>query len=261
MIQKVVLALFLLFVSMACRLRTVEAQHSEGWLLPPVTQTTTACRPASDSLNPFVDSWVRLPAVSQPLFRGNTNRPLIALTFDVEGTPSILNQLLNVLDRHGVKTTIFVLGSWAEQYPDSVAAIARRGHEFGNHTYSHSNIRELSAAQLQAELERTEEIILNLTGQTTKPWMRPPYGLYSQENVQAAYEAGWTSVIWTATAEDTLPVVTEESICNALVRYAVPGAILLAHPSRPVVPAAVDRFITEMHARGYAFVPLSAITP
>jgi hypothetical protein len=215
MLQKVGLVLFLLLTALACRTRTAEAQHDEQWHIPPPEPTaTSACGPAANTFNPVVAPWSRPPAANLPLFRGNANQRLIALTFDVEGTPSILNDLLAVLDRHGVKTTMFIVGSWAEQYPDSVVEIAQRGHELGNHTYSHSNSRELSAGQLQAELQRTEEIIMGLTGQTTRPWMRPPYGLYSSENVQAAYEAGWTTVIWTASGEDTLPEATEASVCR-----------------------------------------------
>jgi peptidoglycan/xylan/chitin deacetylase (PgdA/CDA1 family) len=120
-------------------------------------------------------------------------------------------------------------------------------------------MRQLTSAQMQAELQQTENIVMTHTGKTTKPWFRPPYGGYSTETVQTAYETGWTTVMWSGSGLDTSPDADEISICNALVQYAEPGAILLLHTSNPAVVTAVDRFITEMNARGYTIVPLSIL--
>jgi peptidoglycan/xylan/chitin deacetylase (PgdA/CDA1 family) len=89
--------------------------------------------------------------------------------------------------------------------------------------------------------------------------MRPPYGAYNEASVQTTYEAGWTTIMWSGTGVDTAAEATEISICKNLVQYAGPGAILLIHPTRPDVIVAVDRFLTEMIARGYSFVPLSVL--
>ena len=170
-----------------------------------------------------------------------------------------MGQLLNVLDKHNVKATFFIVGSWAEANGRWLTEIAQRGHEFGNHTYSHPNLRDLTAEEVQQELTRTETIVQQLTGQSTKPWMRPPYGAYHEATVQTAYEAGWSTVIWTGTGIDTAPDASESSICNNLMRSAIPGAILLVHPSKAVTIPAIDRFMTEMIARGYTFVPLAVL--
>jgi peptidoglycan/xylan/chitin deacetylase (PgdA/CDA1 family) len=183
----------------------------------------------------------------------------IHLSFDVEGDGRILGSLLDVLDKHNVKTTFFVVGSWAEANSYWLIEAAARGHEFANHSYSHSDMRQLTSAQMQAELQQTENIVMTHTGKTTKPWFRPPYGGYSTETVQTAYETGWTTVMWSGSGLDTSPDADEISICNALVQYAEPGAILLLHTSNPAVVTAVDRFITEMNARGYTIVPLSIL--
>ncbi len=189
----------------------------------------------------------------------DTHRNLIHLSFDVEGDGRILGSLLNVLDKHQVKTTFFIVGSWAEQNSTWVMDAAARGHEFANHSYSHTHLRQLTAEQIQAELQKTEEIVQALTGQTTKPWLRPPYGGYSEETVQTAFAAGWTTVIWSGSGADTAPGADEVSICNSLMQDLQPGAILLLHTSNPAVVTAVDQFISEAHARGYTVVPLSVM--
>lgn len=230
----------------------------------PTPAATMACRqaaPTTPNLAVPAGPWPRPPAHNSVIGRGpgDPGTKLIHLSFDVEGDPSVLNALLNVLDRHQVKTTMFVVGSWAEQNSYWIAEIKARGHEFGNHTYSHADLQPLAAEEVQEELQKTEAVVERLTGQSTKPWMRPPYGRYSQTAVQAAYEAGWTTVLWTSSGVDTDPDANETTICNALVQYATPGSILLMHTSNPAAVSAVDRFITEMNARGYTFVPLSVL--
>ncbi|MFQ5419616.1 MAG: polysaccharide deacetylase family protein [Anaerolineae bacterium] len=184
---------------------------------------------------------------------------LIHLGFDVEGSPAHLGELLDVLDRHGVKTTMFILGSWAETYPGWVTELARRGHELGNHTYSHSNLKPMTAEEVLAELQRTETAVLQLTGQSTKPWLRPPFGSRSEVSVQTAFDNGWTTVTWTGSADDWREDWSEDDMCRTLRTTAFPGAILYAHTFRPEMAGAVERFILEMQSRGFTFVPLSVL--
>ena len=120
-------------------------------------------------------------------------------------------------------------------------------------------MRDLTSEEVQQQLEQTEAIVQQLTGQSTKPWMRPPYGAYNEATVQTTFAAGWSTVIWTGTGMEVDAEATESSICNNLMRSAIPGAILLVHPSKAVTIMAVDRFITEMIARGYTFVPMSVL--
>ncbi|MCL4264404.1 MAG: polysaccharide deacetylase family protein [Anaerolineae bacterium] len=240
--------------------------------LPTATLTNTptptptlfeACRPETATvphLSIAPGPWSRPLATTNVIHHGpRDNRQFIHLSFDVEGHASVLGALLNVLDKHQVKTTMFIVGSWAEANSSWLSEIAWRGHEFGNHSYSHTHLRQLTPEQIQTELQQTEAIVLNLTGQSTKPWLRPPYGGYSEETVQAAYTAGWTTVMWSGHGLDTSPDADERTICNTLMQHAEPGAILLLHTSNPAVVTAVDRFITEMHAQGYTFVPLSVL--
>jgi polysaccharide deacetylase family protein (PEP-CTERM system associated) len=64
------------------------------------------------------------------------------------------HRCLDLLDRHGVRATFFVLGWTAERHPGLVAEIVRRGHEIGCHSHAHPEVFRLSAAEFRADCER-----------------------------------------------------------------------------------------------------------
>lgn len=204
--------------------------------------------------------WPRPAAVSGLLGRAPArDLQLLHLGFDVEGDPYFVGDLLDVLDRRQVKTTFFVLGSWADTYPDWVQEMARRGHEMATHGYTHRDMSALTAEQVSWELRQTETAVSTLTGQSTKPWLRPPFGLYSDESAQAAYAAGYTTVIWSGSSNDWRSGMDATKMCETLRQYAMPGAILYTHTNRGDIVEAVDRFLAEEQLHGFTFVPLSVL--
>ena len=92
----------------------------------------------------------------------------IALTFDDGPHPRYTPQILNILDKYGIKATFFTIGINAEYYPHVVEEIIKRGHEIGNHTYSHPHVSCLNSENLKREVERCESVIFGLTDYKTK---------------------------------------------------------------------------------------------
>jgi peptidoglycan/xylan/chitin deacetylase (PgdA/CDA1 family) len=203
--------------------------------------------------------WPRPPAWQNEVFAGRGANNLIHLGFDVEGNPEPIAELLDVLDSHNVKTTMFILGSWADNNPTWIEEFVQRGHELANHTYTHGNMKEMDAATVQDELNHVEAIVQRLTGKTTKPWLRPPFGSRSDVSLAAAYDAGWTTVIWSGSPEDWRPEFDEDAMCRTLLESSYAGGILYAHTGRPEMPAVIDRFIGTMQQRGFTFVPLTVL--
>lgn len=183
--------------------------------------------------------------------------PLAHLGFDVEGAPDHLAELLDVLDARQVKTTLFILGSWAQTYPEWVTEFVARGHELANHAYTHRDLTTLDSAEILRELNQTEALVQDLTGQSTRPWLRPPYGALSDLTVNAALDGGWTTISWSGSTEDWRANQDEDRLCRTLLAGLFPGAILYTHTGRPEIPAVVDRFLGEAQARGFTVVPLS----
>lgn len=134
------------------------------------------------------------------------NRPVscaISLTFDDGPHPKFTPQLLDNLATADIKATFFIVGEKAEQHPDIVRRIADEGHEIGNHTWTHSEPRETSTKKFRDEVTRTNNLILELTGQTCR-LTRPPKGELSPGKILALLKLRQTIVLWNRDAKDYL---------------------------------------------------------
>ncbi len=87
-----------------------------------------------------------------PTIRRTGDASTIALTFDDGPNPAITPQLLDLLDRHRVKATFFLIGAWVREAPSLASDIAARGHAAGNHTDTHPSLALRSKQRITDEL-------------------------------------------------------------------------------------------------------------
>jgi peptidoglycan-N-acetylglucosamine deacetylase len=151
----------------------------------------------------------------------------MALTFDDGPNPSVTPALLDLLDRHDVRATFFVIGKHVRQVPVLAREISERGHELGNHTQTHPRLTFCSPSRTREELDQCGDAIEAATG--TKPrWMRPPFGFRSPILDGIARKRGSRGVVmWSASAQDWKPQPAE-SVIERL-RLARGGDIVLLH--------------------------------
>jgi peptidoglycan/xylan/chitin deacetylase (PgdA/CDA1 family) len=185
--------------------------------------------------------------------------PQVNLSFDVQGDPGQLMKILDILDQYGVRTTFFVQGEWMEQYPEATQEIARRGHELGNHSWTHLNFSEMTAEEVTKELEDTEALVQELTGQTTKPYFRPPFGSRSTLSLKTAYDLGYTTIIWTYGADEWRDGATAQTIYDNVYGNKAPGALYYTHTDRQIIIDALPRVIEAFQADGYKLVTAGEI--
>jgi peptidoglycan/xylan/chitin deacetylase (PgdA/CDA1 family) len=185
--------------------------------------------------------------------------PQVNLSFDVEGRPELLYQILDVLDEYGVRTTFFMQGEWVQQYPEATQEIARRGHELGNHSWTHKDFKPMTAEEVTKELEDTEALVFELTGQTTKPYFRPPFGSRSEISVPTAYDLGWTTIIWTYGSEDWREGATADTIFENVFGNAAPGALYYMHTSREINVTSLAPLLKAFQDAGYKLVTAAEI--
>jgi len=125
----------------------------------------------------------------------------IALTFDDGPNPRWTPQLLDVLGRHGVKATFFLIGQYAAQQPELVRRIHAAGHLIGNHTWTHPDLALTGKEQTREELARTSGELESILGASVK-YFRPPFGSRRPATLRIARELGLRPVMWNAMTYD-----------------------------------------------------------
>ena len=125
----------------------------------------------------------------------------IALTFDDGPNATWTPRLLDLMARHGVRGTFFVLGSRAQAQPALVRRMVEEGHLVGNHSWSHHDLALTPARRIYAELDQTRQTLEQLTGTAVK-FFRPPFGGRRPAVLRIARELGMRPVLWNAMTSD-----------------------------------------------------------
>jgi peptidoglycan/xylan/chitin deacetylase (PgdA/CDA1 family) len=190
---------------------------------------------------------------------GDTSRPLIALTFDAGGPPAPTARILDILAKHQAHSTFFITGEWANQNPDLVRRIHNEGHEIGNHTMHHPDLRTLPDQGVCTELSQAEDVISSLTGATTRPYYRPPYGGRDNRIRALAAQIGYRTVYWTIDTLDWQTTATPDSITKTVLAHIGNGVIILMHAGSQVESAMLDELMTKIEQMKYQMVTVTQV--
>lgn len=172
--------------------------------------------------------WTSLPALPGGLCRwqGPADRPQVALTFDDGPHPEATPAVLDRLDELGLRATFFPLGSLAEDHPDLVAEVLRRGHQLGTHGYHHRHHLARTPGWVRADLAAADRAMAALDVHPT--WYRPSYGQATGATLLAARRQGWRTVLWSAWGREW---ATDDPgrVAALVARRLRPGAVVLLH--------------------------------
>ncbi len=129
----------------------------------------------------------------------------IALTYDDGPNDGATERLLEVLARHEVRATFFLIGSFARLRPEMVRSIAAGGHLIGNHTMTHPWLAWQSARRIREEMSGCNAVLEDVLGAPVR-YFRPPHGARRPYVLRVARELGLTAVQWNVMAGDWNPV-------------------------------------------------------
>ncbi|WP_244434235.1 polysaccharide deacetylase family protein [Azospirillum sp. B506] len=194
----------------------------------------------------------RYDVMPATLKRENWN--LCALTFDDGPHRTVTRQILDILNQEGVRATYFPVGRIAERQGDLIHDFIVSGHEIGNHSLTHSDLRKMDAAGARYEIAETNRI---LRGFGANPVLfRPPYGRYSNELLTIAREEHMGSVLWSVDTRDW-QVRNADKIVSQIKLAGLPGNVFLMHSTYASTAQALPRVIAELKGKGCEFVTLS----
>jgi len=212
----------------------------------------------------------RLPSEEtvKEIRRGLRGLGRVALTFDAGADLGALDDLLDVLKRRRARASFFVSGRWVERYPEALRRIADDGHDIFNHTFTHRALPRLSSSEILDELERTDRIIRQTAGRSSRPYFRPPYGDRNRRVLETAGRAGWQCVYWTLDSRDSVgSAKTPEQIVRRVLsltcaddpRLALDGAIVLFHASAASTAQAMEPILDGLRRLGLRPVSLPTL--
>lgn len=182
-----------------------------------------------------------------------TESSRIALTFD-DGPSICTTDLLDGLKERNVKATFFLVGENVEIYPEIVKRIYAEGHLIGNHTYHHVEITKLSDEEAMYEINKTDEVISEITGERVQ-YIRPPFGVWQRE---LENHLDVLPVMWSI---DPLDWTTEnvDEVVNKIVSQAKENDIILLHDCYKSSVEAALRTVDLLKAEGFEFVTVDQL--
>ena len=130
-----------------------------------------------------------------PIYCVDTEDNHISLSFDAAWGNDDTKRILDILEKYNVKVTFFMTGEWIEKYPEDVKAIAKAGHDLGNHSENHKQMSQLTKEECVEEIMKVHQRVKELTGMEMNLF-RPPYGDYNNTLMKAARECGYYTIQW-----------------------------------------------------------------
>jgi len=191
----------------------------------------------------------------------------IALTYDDGPNDPHTLKLLDVLAKHSVRATFFMIGRYVRQRPDIARVVAQAGHVIGNHTFTHPLLTFKSAAQTRAELLDCRSALQDAIGEHSNLF-RPPFGGRRPATLRIVRELGLETVMWNVTGYDwnAPPAAVIERKVERQMRG---GDVILLHDGghkamgadRAQTVIATENLIRRYHDQGYDFVTVEELGP
>lgn len=200
----------------------------------------------------------QLPAWLQRIYpgaiwRGDTTRKVVYLTFDDGPIPLVTPALLDILEKEKVHATFFMVADNVTKYPQIYHRVVANGHKVGNHTYHHIKGTKYKLADYIADVKKADVIL----GGTKL--FRPPYGRILPKQIFALRSMGYKIILWDVLTHDYDKNYSADEMAKIVKRYARNGSIIAFHDSlksNERMLATVPRVIQELRNEGYTFETL-----
>src|SRR5271157_5901128 len=186
----------------------------------------------------------------------------IALTYDDGPNDPHTLRLLDVLARHEVKATFFMIGRYVQQRPEIARAVAHAGHVIGNHTFTHPLLTFMSEREIRQQLSDCRAALQDAIGEPSNLF-RPPFGGRRPAVLRAARRLGLEPIMWSVTGYDWN--APPASVIQRKVASQIRGGdVILLHDGghkqmgadRSQTVIATDHLITRYKSEGYEFVTI-----
>lgn len=186
----------------------------------------------------------------------------LALTYDDGPNDPHTLRLLEILAKHNVCATFFLIGRYVQQRPDIARELVQAGHVVGNHTFTHPNLIFASTLQTRMQIEECKRVLSDAVGEHSRLF-RPPFGARRPQSLRMVRELDMETVMWNVTGWDWSGG-SAEYIESKITRQVRGGSVILLHDGGHADPKAdrsqtviaTDRLISRYKSEGYKFVTI-----
>lgn len=199
------------------------------------------------------------------------DKKMVAYTFDDGPKNTITDEILDILEQYGVRATFFVKGDNIASHEEQIMRMLSLGCEIGNHTWNHTDVETLTAAEMREEIGRVNDALKDRFGYMPRLF-RPPYISYGKKGDETrtalvALMEEWNMAIinHTRSTHDTHSDYTADMIYERGVLETdelgkgLDGSIILCHDKQQRTVDAFARIVPELLDRGYQFVTVSEL--
>jgi polysaccharide deacetylase family sporulation protein PdaB len=194
-----------------------------------------------------------------PIYSVECEGKKCAITFDCAWGGADIPAILDILDKYKAKATFFVVGLWAEKYPEMVKLIAERGHDVANHGYSHAHMSQIPEVKIEEEILRCTEVIEKTAG-TKVTLFRPPYGDYNASTVRVARRLNHQAIQWDVDSLDWKKDMSANEIYKRVTQRVKSGSIILFHNDTLHTQEILPSILENLTNNGYDCITVSQLT-
>ena len=196
---------------------------------------------------------IQFPRLLRPLWgkviwRKDTSKKVIYLTFDDGPVPEVTPLVLDLLDEHKIKATFFCVGENVQKHPETFAQVLSRGHKVGNHTFNHLKGISVTDEEYYDNITKAAALI-------DSKLFRPPYGRITRKQINEL-KSKYKIIMWDVITHDYNKSLSPETIMRTIKRYSRNGSLVVFHDSIKAndnVLAVLPLAIEYWKSKGYTF--------
>jgi polysaccharide deacetylase family sporulation protein PdaB len=193
-----------------------------------------------------------------PIYSVETSLKKVAITFDCAWGADDIPEILDILEMENVKASFFLVGLWAEKYPESVRVISEAGHDIANHGYAHLRMGVLEKSKIAEDINKCDRVLYSITNK--KPDLfRPPYGDYDNDVIEVADSLIYYSIQWDVDSLDWKSTMSAPDIIERVTQRCKNGSIILFHNDTKHTVKVLPDIIKSLKQQGFEFEPVSKL--
>ncbi|MCT2537666.1 polysaccharide deacetylase family protein [Aquibacillus koreensis] len=190
-----------------------------------------------------------------------TDKKEVAITFDDGPNTTYTPQILDIFEAVSGQATFYMIGEQMKKHPEVVKDVLEKGHEIGNHTYSHPFLTKLHKDDAFQEVDMTDKLIEEMTGKKPKTF-RPPFFDFNEETASIIDTFGYKTIAAMNVGAQDWEQPGVNQIVSESRKHIKPGSIFIFHDGfeeRSQTVEAVRILVSELKEQGYELVTISKL--